>query len=344
MHTRLSWRATVALSGLAALASLSVLGPGCGVLNEIMGPTGPTQATQADVDAAVAAKELAKLEQICWGKTTNLPDVMRPACKHGVALLKEQGNYDRLKAICSQTDNPEWRGDAKDDACDAVREQNVASLLKASCDELPATFEANSSVLNSDVKLFTKMGVRFAECGRWNYIIEKLMHLGESGGPGEVMTRAVLEKYPQFENKVLAWMKAHMDNPHSFKFARRAFDHYMGALIQLHRTKKCRAYYAYADKLPGRFFGSFNWYFRKAKCKGAEKLAVKRLASDRASTRQGACKTVALLGSKRKYLKKLKLLAKHDPFFILHEDTIPPWKEYAVRDTCAKAANQLSLK
>jgi len=198
--------------------------------------------------------------------------------------------------------------------------------------------------MDFDTKLFTKLGLRFAECGQWNYIIEKLMHWGESGGHGEVMTRAVLEKHPEFEDKVLAWMKAHMDNPHSFKFARRAFDHYAGALIELHRTKKCKAYFPYADNLPGRFFGSFNWYFREAKCKGAEKLAAKRLSSEYPAARGGACRTLAVLGSKHKYLKKLKMLANHDPYYSIHKDTIPAWKEYTVRDTCAKAANQLSLK
>jgi len=353
----------VALAVLGLLASVSVVGTGCAVLNSVMGGSGSDKVTQADVDAAVAAKDATKLQQICSGKTQRPVKnqyVSQSACEEEIKLRIEEKNYARLKEICETNNTGEWRGDpaTRMKACDAGQDRSVSeareAVLAASCSDLPTTFAAKknklfqfggkSNAMREGRELFVKLGLKAAECQKWDFIIEQLMHWGEAGGYGEVVTRTMFEKIPDFEDKVLAYMSAHMSDAGAFEHSDYAFDHYVTILDERHMFKNCKKYFPYAAKVPDRTWQMFNWYFRQAKCKGAEKLAVKRLGSDRASTRQGACKTIALLGNKRKHLKLLKRLATSDPFYVLHKDTIPAWKEYKVRDTCAKAANQLSFK
>ncbi len=308
-------------AGTLALGSI-----GCG---DLIGLINPKDARSAN--KTVAAKQ--------EGPKTAVEDVAKA------------GDLQQLHKIC-------WGKAAGDvqTACDEQRRVALETFKReATCDNVVEVWRKYEEYLTDDFRYGEKQasknvsvaGVKLASCGKTDFVFEKLVHRGSAKGSGEQLLFAMDAAGIDVEAKLLEYMKAHKSSLFTFEHAGHALDHLTTYLHTKRKFERCTEYFPYAKVLDDKNFGAFNWFFRKANCKGAEKLAAKRLTSDRASTRSGACMTLGQLGNKS-HLRKVNILAKTDPYMKVEKKARDGrlWEveTWPVRQSCKAAAGKIQLR
>ena len=358
MSTRRQWQMMV---GMASVGALLATG-GCGDLQEIIRAQGmakPDKPTEADVTEASAQGDYEKLKGICQGGGDYR--ILNKACIAAAEVLGERKDLATLTAICKEGGQGEayerWR--ERQVACKqkARIEQGVAGekVAAAGCEQLVETYEQQRDALtSSELKKqqrnanLLQAGLRLVACDKWDYIWEHVAHYGQdSSGMGHQLLLGLHQAGHDIAAQMLAYLKRHASKPLDIEHAYYVGSHFVDFLLLHGDPKKCKAYFPYVKKLSDDGFRPFNWYFRKVECRGAEQLALPRLASRHVGTRSGACRTLGVLG-KRKHLAKVERLAKTDPVYqereVERQGRIWLVKDYPVRDVCAEAANQIAIR
>ncbi len=312
--------------------------------------------TMKDVEAAKKKKDFKALSHICMikGKVT-LHETRIAACHAGVAVLVQKGDVAELEKICRQwSDEPYKRwldakstptGTKRRSACRVLRELKSADGTKAfdeaSCDNMIEVFRKYEKSLTDTAANLARAGSKLAKCGHWDHIIEELAYRGRNkSGKGYKLIVEMAKGGTDWEAQVLAYAKRKGGGQvFTTEYAYFFLSHFADYLVESGKTN-CKPYIKVAARTPDIPFRALNWYFRKTNCTAAAQVIAKRLASDRADVREGACKSLGLLGSKRKHLKKVRLLARTDPYYRVQGLN----KVYDVRNACAAAANKLALK
>ena len=347
---------------VALTASIS-LGGCAGLLSAIGGDGATSGKTMEDVEAAKGNFQV--LSDTCLGKdgTKNIK-VLDAACLAATDALKEKGDVATLTEICEgqKRESPYWSWRQRDAACKAKGLAMAGAAGKgldtATCETIEGFWKANYKALTDEHSLgdeaakanFVKGGKKLAECGKWDYVIEQMAHWGQNDkGMGYHLIEAMGTSGTDWEKQVIAYADRKGSQVFTFEHANYFLSHLVDYLVN-HEKMNCKPYIAIAEKTPDAAFGPFNWYFRKTMCDEAAEIISKRLTSDSHKLRGGACTSLGLLGTKKKHLKKLSLLAKKDAYYWLKEKDsegrtlIPPVKVYDVRTQCAEAANKLELK
>lgn len=341
---------------LATSAGCSALLGGRPIVNNKPKKYGSNEMNEAKRD-----KDLKTLEDMCMLRVdVSGPTPRRKACEAANELLTEREEYAKLAEICQLSNKGEkyekWADRRK--ACEVSNERQggevIAELKKADCGKVTAAFDkARSAVSNLDKErrkdLLVRVAKKLVKCNHWAFYIEKVAHWGANKkGAGYATIAALAADGVDWEKQFFAYVKS-KGNGELFtgKEGQYFLGHFTDYLVDNGKTRRCADYVPVADRVPDASFGPLNWFFRKAKCKRAVAVIAKRLKSDRPKTRAGACRSLGLLGSRRKHKRRLVQLAKTDPYYWLKKKDergrvfVRPIKVYDVRDACAAAANKL---
>ncbi len=311
-----------------------------------------------DVGAVARAKRARHwkvLEVTCMkARSVRVADA---ACRAAVDLYRETHNLKKLKAICQgqSTRSPYYHWRHRNQACKAVSAAGASAGLSAfsgaTCQNAVAMFEKHKQGLVSAYSLskaqkqanFDAVALKLAKCGQWDYIFEKLMHWGGSHGQGRKMLDALHRAGFKLEKLMFAYMKRHRRRLFDFKHAGYALDHWTGYLYDRRMFRNCRKWVKWAYKIPDKVWGNINWFLRNAKCRGAARVAIKRLRSNNARVRKGACVTLGVLG-RRRHLRKVRILARTDGYYKWVRRGWRKYRVYPVRDACKAAAGKIQLR
>ncbi len=309
----------------------------------------------AEIAKAKAAKQWKVLEVTCMYADATIA-LLDAACKAAREVHVALGNQKRLKAICAgNAPFTKWRHRSR--VCKAVAASGAQGAMKAfgsaTCATVISVFEKNKdkTVTVSRHKMskeqqnknFATFALKMAKCKKWDYLFTNMMHWGGGSGPGRRMLDALAKAGHNIEKQVFAYMKRHRGNLFTFKNANYALDHLVGYLWDNKLTGNCKTWVKWAYKLPDNVWGNMNWYLRKARCKGAVKVALKRLGSGIVSVREGACTTVGELGGRR-HARRLRPLAKGDGYFKWVRRGYRRYRIWPVREACAAAIARCKVR
>jgi len=353
------------LSNFALVATLSLVIGGCGIFGSTGGGTGSSNFGNNEYVAAKKAGDVQTLSDACRLKLKPATSSVRSkSCRTAMDILIANNDLKTLGDIC----NLKGKGEAyekwtyRETACAKVRKdagaKDLEALEAADCGGMIAAWETARKALAAEASAnkgqskerFARLGKKMAKCGHWDFLVEKVTHWGSNeSGMGYAAIKAIGDDGADWEQQFFAYVKRKGDGPlFEGKPGVYFLGHYVDYLKNHGKMAKCNTdYIPVADRVGDTSFGPFSWYFRTTKCKKAAKIVAKRLKSDRHQNRIGACKTLGVIGSKRKHRKSLANLGKTDPYFWLKKKDrdgnllITPIKMYDVRTVCMQAANKL---
>ena len=320
----------------ALIAVLFMMG-GCVTLRKMFTRKSKTEQVnerKTAVKAAIEKKDRAGLLKACFKWPRRF---QRLGCQGVVDLAVQEGDSAALRDMCGKKgeysktgkNKIRWNSSLDSIACQAHKAGGLVAMEKdvssATCQTVVAICDRHASPMaknsrpNKTAETRTRVvalaAVKLAKCGKWDYLIERIVPLEGQSEKGKRALEAVAKGGFDVEKNVLGYMRRHKQNLFKFRGASKAFEHYFDYLGSAGKHSRCGKYVPFADKMsPNDFFHFSLFSLQCGSCPGVVKIVGKRLLSSDVVDRLRACETLAKFGSK-KHLKKLKIVARTDPFF-----------------------------
>jgi hypothetical protein len=229
-----------------------------------------------------------------------------------------------------------------------VKEDANAKNQAALSSDCPHLIERYAAAGHDDAPFMEAMARKYAACGKYDELFEQVAHWGNENEMVAVLTW-IGEGGAPLAQAFRQYMATHSGA--SFMKIRSpeyAMSHIVDWLIGTHHTGLCEPLRMATREAQEESRAYAAVYFKKAKCDEAQAAAVELLRSDHPGYRVMGCEVLETAGEPS-VLRKVDLLAHHDPYYEVNEEPTNSGdtalvKLFPVRDACATAGNKIRLR
>lgn len=295
----------------------------------------------AEVDKAIADKNLEGLAGYCSNKTRMDNSAQEKACKAYIELLGARSDLAQLKKICDGEIDEYYSSGTL--ACGVFGKARLAAFdsAAADCEKVLSSYEEIEPNVDDHGKeaLFFKAAKRLAECKKWELFFTKFVTKTKHDRGIRVL-KETAKAGVDLRAVILAHLAAHKAAPFDYFDGSTAARWIVSYLLQSESVGNCADFVPYAvatTKTPIKE----HWVrlFGRTGCKEAADVVASYLSSGEGMLRKEACFTLGAIGA-RKHIARMKPFAATDPAYKMRGLI----RIFYVRDACKGAILKLSSR